>query len=559
MTSFELLESLAKVKDKYVLEAHGEDMPDKNIVPMDALYTRHRVSKKKRMLIAAILAAVLMLAGFAYAVMKLQELSLGEYSYIWPNSQNPTEKDTVIIEVISLQALSGTPEYLATKEWQDFLQGYDTDGAILKEIGNSATGFEDISLFYQVYTGEMYDKLQEIAEKYDLKLHSEMNIIDEEELDYRVGGKFMGDELSRGSAYIFENGTFQTDGEALIDGKVVHLQLRRTVKGTLEEVVLNIGSTDEYQEIQYETVCGETVFLELGTNHSLVYADFEECLVFMNVLAGRDGSFLSEDTITMEDLKRMADALDFTVLKKVVKPDMRGDSGAEGMQEDTETGMETVDLEAVDVEAGRLEAYQRILMDICRNQKFPFGRELGYDGYPMSDNKFSLCDIDKDGNVELLLVYITTSMAGNVEIIYDYDETTGNVREEFAEFPSVTHFDNGILKADWSHNPGLSGRSWPYTLYQYNLENDVYEAVAMIEAWDKDMADKDYEGNLFPDDIDKDGDGLVYYIMNPDKYELTDPVDFYEYEKWLESYCREEEIIKIPYQALTEENISKLK
>ena len=198
-------------------------------------------------------------------------------------------------------------------------------------------------------------------------------------------------------------------------------------------------------------------------------------------------------------------------------------------------------------------------MDICRNQKFPFGRELGYDGYPMSDNKFSLCDIDKDGNVELLLVYITTSMAGNVEIIYDYDETTGNVREEFAEFPSVTHFDNGILKADWSHNPGLSGRSWPYTLYQYNLENDVYEAVAMIEAWDKDMADKDYEGNLFPDDIDKDGDGLVYYIMNPDKYELTDPVDFYEYEKWLESYCREEEIIKIPYQALTEENISKLK
>ena len=163
MTSFELLESLAKVKDKYVLEAHGEDMPDKNIVPMDALYTRHRVSKKKRMLIAAILAAVLMLAGFAYAVMKLQELSLGEYSYIWPNSQNPTEKDTVIIEVISLQALSGTPEYLATKEWQDFLQGYDTDGAILKEIGNSATGFEDISLFYQVYTGEMYDKLQEIA------------------------------------------------------------------------------------------------------------------------------------------------------------------------------------------------------------------------------------------------------------------------------------------------------------------------------------------------------------------------------------------------------------
>lgn len=581
MTSFELLESFVVVKDKYVLEAHIEAVSDNNMVPVDFdkkadnnLHIRHHVARKKRVLLAAIVAAVLILVGCAYAIMNLQELSIGEYSYIKPNSQNPTEEDIVISEFISLQGLQESPEYLASKEWQDFLHDYDTDNAILNEIGNNPTGLEELSLYYQVYTKEMYDKLNDIAEKYDLGLHSEMNMINEEELDYRVGGTFMGEGLSRGWAYLYENGTFQFDGEALIDGKVVDLQLRRTVKGTLDEVVLNIGSTDEYQEVQYETNCGETVFLEWGTDHSLIYADFEECFVLINILAGREGGLLTEAAITIDDLKRMADAIDFNILKNVVKPDMRGDSIVENGQNLTdesikqEDGTETENGQVTEsdsevsygnIEKDRLLAYQTVLMDICRNQEFRGGRELGYDGSPMSDNQFALYDIDKDGNIELLLVYRTTSTSGQSMIIYDYDSESDSVREQFVEYPAVTFFDNGILKADWSHNQGLGGRIWPYTLYQYNSENDSYEAIAMVDAWDKNLTDKDYAGNIFPDDIDKDGDGLVYYIMDADKYELTDPVDLNEYEEWFEGYCKDADTIKISFRALTEENISQIK
>lgn len=587
MTSLELLESLGAVKGKYVLEAHGEEMPGNNIISFDSKlksesstadvdkgHIRRRAPMKKSVLIAAIVAAMLMLAGFAYAVMKLQELSLGEYTYTQPNSQNPTEKVIVTNEFISMQGLKDSPEFKATREWQDFRHSYDTDGKILGEIGNGPTGLEDMSLHYQVYTQEMYDKLVEISDKYGLELHSEMNLVSQEELDYRVGGCFIGDSISRGWAYIYENGTFQFDCDTVIDEKKVLLQLRRSVKGTLDEPVLNIGSVEEYQEVQYETACGESVLLELGVDHSLIYADFEECFILLNVLAGREMGVLTETTITIDDLKRMADEIDFSILKNVIKPDMRGDSITGTSQDFTEDPVEAnigaenemeQEVEAITdelysgIEADRLAAYQTVLQDVYNNQKFPGGRELGYDGFPMSDNRFALEDIDQDGSVELILLYTTTYVGGHAVIIYDYDATTGSVREQFVEYPGVTCFDNGILKADASHNHSLSEKIWPYTLYQYDAESDGYEAIAMVEAWDKSLRDTDYEGNAFPDDVDKDGDLTVYYIMDADNYELKDPVDLEEYEKWFESYRGDAEVIRPSYMELTEENISKLK
>lgn len=89
---------------------------------------------------------------------------------------------------------------------------------------------------YGVYTQEMCDMMEQIAEKYDLKLHSAPTLADEEELNHYVGGSFLEDGLSMGEAYIYENGTFQFDTDALIDGHMVYLQFRRSVKGTMDEL-----------------------------------------------------------------------------------------------------------------------------------------------------------------------------------------------------------------------------------------------------------------------------------------------------------------------------------
>ena len=588
MTSLELLESFGAVKGKYVLEAHGEELPANNIIPFDRYlksenrdkvadktHTRRHVPMKKSVLIAIIAAAILCLAGCAYVIMKLQEISMGEYTHTVPNPENREELIQETSEYISLQGLQGSVEYLATKEWQDFLAGYDPDGAIVSEIGNEPTGLEDLGCHYQVYTREMYDKLVEIADKYGLSLHSEMNVVDQEELDYRVGGSFMGDELSRGWAYIYEDGTFQFDGEALLDENVVHMQFRRSVKGTLEEPILRIGSVEEYQEVSYETSCGESVLLELGTDHSLIYADFEECFVLMNVLAGTEDSFLdgAKGAITMEDLKLMADGIDFTILKNVITPDMRGDSVVSpeqdypsedsdknaGAESEGDGGSAETGIDLSNLETEQIQAYWTVLTDIFHYQIFPGGRELGYDGWPMSDNRFALGDIDGDGSVELIVLYITTSTSGHAEIIYDYDASTGGVREQFIEYPGVVHFDNGILKVDASHNHTLSEKVWPYTLYKYNADSDSYEVIAQVEAWDKEIRDTDYEENSFPDDVDTDKDQTVYYIMETDEYAHRTPVDGKEYDQWYESYRNGAGTITIPYMALTEENISMLK
>ena len=558
MTSMDLLESLNAVKAQYVLEAHDEVTSDSNIIAFDnsvkvedsvnterRAYTGRRVTMKKLILVAAIVVAALCLVGFAYAMVKLKDISMGEYTYTQPNPQNPSEKITVTSEFISMQGLQGSPEYQATKEWQDFLSVYDIEGAILAETGNSSTGYGELTLFYQVYNQEMYDKLVEIADKYDLKLHSELNMVSIEEVNYRVGGTFIADGLLYGNGYIYENGTLQLGGDTVINGEPVIMQLRRAVKGTLDEPVLNIGNGEEYQEVQYETSCGEQVLLALGADKALIYADFEQCFVLVNILAGTEPWLLADTTINMDDLKRVADAIDFTILKNVVEPDMRGDSGSDTL--------------TMSVEEKRMLAYQNVLWDVYYCQSFPGGRDLGYDGYDMSDNKFDLRDIDNDGNVELILVYTTTYMAGMAEIIYDYDADTDSVREQFIEFPGVTHYDNGILKADWSHNQGLAGRVWPYTLYQYNPDKDTYEAVAMVDAWDKSLADKDYDGNAFPDDVDKDGDSIVYYITEADEYETKNPVDFAEYQQWIDSYIKGAEVVEGSCVELTLENILNVK
>ena len=80
----------------------------------------------------------------------------------------------------------------------------------------------------------------------------------------------------------------------------------------------------------------------------------------------------------------------------------------------------------------------------------------------------------------------------------------------------------------------------------------------MVDAWDKSLREEDYEGNPFPDDIDADGDGLVYYIMPGGTYEKNTPVDFDAYTKWRESSIGQAQPLEIPYLELTEENIKKL-
>lgn len=223
---------------------------------------------------------------------------------------------------IPLSGYMDSPGAQALVEWQEFLAHYDTDNKIADEIGNGvfvAEGRDDWFM-YSVYSYEMGEKLDEIANKYGLNLHNEVNIISRDELMYRVGGSFMATVM--GGAYIYEDGSFHFEGDVELDRYgAIGFQLMRKVKGTFHQEALNIGQPEDYTEWQYITACGEPVLLELGSyQRSLIFADYEECFISVNVLAG------IEDGLTKEDLQELADQIDFKILMDVRVPEMRGDS-----------------------------------------------------------------------------------------------------------------------------------------------------------------------------------------------------------------------------------------
>lgn len=203
-----------------------------------------------------------------------------------------------------------------------------------------------------------------------------------------------------------------------------------------------------------------------------------------------------------------------------------------------------------------LKAYALVLNQIYQNHTFPDDNDYGWDdSFDMSDNKFAIYDIDRDGRDELMICYTTTYMGGMAELVYDYDSEADQVKQEFVQFPANTYYDNGVVVSEWSHNQGMAGEFWPYTLYQYDAATDTYQKVADVDAWDKTMGDTDYDGNAFPQETDADGDGIIYYVTKDGEDETKTPVDFEEYNEWYQSYIGSADKIEIPYLDFTEENI----
>ena len=280
----------------------------------------HRRYPKRLFTLAA---AVCLLAAFsavAYAAgwFGLRDMELTEK--VTESQPDGTEVTTEVpTGLISLQGFGEMPEKLAIEEWQAFLNSYDQDGAIINSIGNSPTGFEEDYLFYQVYTQEMADKLEEILAKYDLKKHTYMldDLYTNEALCAQVGGNFLGENQAY-STYMYEDGTFKFDGEIdLVGYGTLNYQFMRCVRGSLTDVVGSVGNTADYMEWGYTTTSGIPVTLALAPYKALVIVGLPDSFVTINVLAGTETSeddIFSSGAFFAENLESFADSFDFSIL-----------------------------------------------------------------------------------------------------------------------------------------------------------------------------------------------------------------------------------------------------
>lgn len=158
---------------------------------------------------------------------------------------------------------------------------------------------------------------------------------------------------------------------------------------------------------------------------------------------------------------------------------------------------------------------------------------INYDtGEILTCNHYAIADIDSDG-VEELLVYIDSDkacMADMCTLIYQYDLKNNNFYRESTTFLDADFYDNGYLVDFHSHNQTY-GDMWPYTLEKYNPATDSYEYVADAYSWNKEYNTQDYSGETFPDQVDVDGDGVVYIVNDSNGTTYYDEADFLAFEK----------------------------
>lgn len=221
-------------------------------------------------------------------------------------------------------------------------------------------------------------------------------------------------------------------------------------------------------------------------------------------------------------------------------------------------------------EARRL-AYGEVLWNAYLKGVLPDGTELDRPTFlePIEGNQFAIADVDGDGEEELVLYWTTAITAGMRGIVFGFRD--GTVYEELSRYPSLTFYAGGAVQADWSHNQGWGGRFWPYTVYQFQPETGTYAEREAVDAWDRACTDENHPG-WFPEEIDADGDGLIYYLLSGDwprgghtapdggVYDTwaVDPVDGDVYERWRDAYFDVGSAIKLPFQELTEETIAAL-
>ena len=225
----------------------------------------------------------------------------------------------------------------------------------------------------------------------------------------------------------------------------------------------------------------------------------------------------------------------------------------------------TVSLPALPVTEENRDArtlYAQVLTTLLDENLLPGGLNdpEGYIGTAaereaMAANQFAVCDVDGDGREELVIQYLTANMvAGMRALIYDTDET-GGLRLQFSEFPNLTFYDNGAIQAGWSHNQGLAGDFWPYTLYVYDPESDLYRDIGSVDAWSRDFQPQNY-----PADTDTSNSGFVYYVYRDmgTEYGVIPPVDEREYLQWREEYLAGAAELELLWQSLTAEQIQTL-
>lgn len=222
--------------------------------------------------------------------------------------------------------------------------------------------------------------------------------------------------------------------------------------------------------------------------------------------------------------------------------------------------------------------YMEILEQIRTEGHDPNGREYHWDeSWNFEHNRFAILDVDYDGRQELIFNFNESSMAGMCEVVYEYDVETDTLREELEAWVMTEYYYNWLVRMPMSHNHGKDPECrgvWPYMVYRYDGESDCYQLIYTVDSWDGQI----YEEG-FPDELDADGDKLLYYVTveNETAAGSTSEMisgsasgstsvggrmvfDQEEYDSWEKAlWMCEENRVNVAYHPMTEESMESIR
>ena len=313
MNANEILDMIGDAKGTYLWETQKYRDGTAGAKPLPRLW-----------LVAAVIGLMLLLVGCTVAyVLRLQDLKVAEYRPTTPTVYDENG------DVISLPTLAPRTQITlqganqeALAEWNSFCRDYDPDGAIVTANDNNELGIPNpYYIPYGCYSWEMVNKLDEIVQKYDLKLLSpdvgcqsyESSVLFS---SLGIDGVFHGD-VEYLSGYFYPEGTFKiellfrpdTDQWPYKDNSASYYY---SVKEYFDPVYYEVADLENCTQWNYTRSDGRTVLLVMNDEQARIITDLQDALVTVSFASSKwDGG--TKVQMTQSALEQISEQFDFSI------------------------------------------------------------------------------------------------------------------------------------------------------------------------------------------------------------------------------------------------------
>lgn len=306
-----ILDMLEHIDERYILEAAPALRDRRSSMPRKAGRT---------LLIAAVivslfaaLCAVAYAAGWFGLAQRITEPAEPTSVSLIIGEETPVEG------YISMNGITGSPEAQAHAEWVAFHNEYVSQHSFSNDTDLSWLGGDELMesyyMIYAAYDQAMLDKLLEISEKYNVKLHSQMYAPPTDAKFYKVSGcePFVLSDNSLSPMYLYEDGSYKFEGYVSAGEQEQVLSFIRGRKGVLDPSLTTVYDSGDYEEWQYINASGDELNLARNTVPSQVTGD---CGLFIFCEKGDYIFTVFASAGSKEQAELLADQFDFDTAAK---------------------------------------------------------------------------------------------------------------------------------------------------------------------------------------------------------------------------------------------------